>query len=244
MILSYYTHSVKLNRLIVQSLILLENYLKQNSSTKPVYKNTLLNKFSTRIAKLEEENAELVEALEVFSLCCWDLETTGLTANFGHVLSACFKSPGRPVISYRIDDYDSWQTEMWNDYQIVKAIREELTKYDVVITYNGTQYDWKFLTTRLLKHRLEPVKPALHIDLLNLPRHQLLLGSNRLANVLAFLGTQDQKTILYPDIWDRASHGDKEGMDYIVEHCEQDVISLEQAFKELKPFIRNIFKRR
>ena len=59
------------------------------------------------------------------------------------------------------------------------------------------------------------------------------LTSNRLASVSTFLGVKE-KTPRNGPIWIKASAGHKSSLDYIIRHCKQDVVVLEEVYDLIK----------
>lgn len=192
-----------------------------------------------------KDQKELTEAIGAWSVGFIDIETTGLGADFGHILCACIKPAGSTeMITLRIDDYKGYKKELCNDKALVLAIRDKIALFDVLVHYNGDQFDLPFIDTRLAIHG-ERRAPLVHsIDLLPIVKKKLRLHSNRLDTVAVALGLANQKTRLEPQIWQRASHGSRSDLDYIVEHCQADVYVLEETFKRLKDYIDSIFRRR
>jgi uncharacterized protein YprB with RNaseH-like and TPR domain len=177
-----------------------------------------------------------------FTTVCWDIETTHLKADFGYCLCASVKPLGHPPITARIDDSPGYKSEPWNDKHVVCKIRDILNNADMLISWNGRRFDWKFLQTRLMMHGETPLQPALHIDVYYQSRYKLLLASNRLDHVDRFLHGDSEKTSLHGQIWQKAACGDRGSLDYVVEHCEKDVGVLERVFYDLKPFIKQIYR--
>lgn len=68
------------------------------------------------------------------------------------------------------------------------------------------------------------------------------IGSSKLVNVQKFFKTADSKTDVDWDTWNLASMGDEKAMDYVVEHCEADVLVLRDVFNHLKPLVRTIHR--
>lgn len=184
-------------------------------------------------------------ALDVWSIGFLDIETTGLGADFGHILGACIKpSTSQKIITLRIDDYPGYKKNLCDDKPLVLDIVKEMSKFDVLVHYNGDMFDLPFIDTRLAIHG-ERRSPLVHsVDLLPLVKRKLRLHSNRLDSVAVALGLDNQKTKLQPMVWQRASHGSKGDLDYIMEHCEADVLVLEEAFRRLKGYVDTIFRRR
>lgn len=169
----------------------------------------------------------------------WDIESTGLVANFGRMLCFGYKYLGDPkthVIS--VTDFKKpFLHKHHNDYHVVEAAKRVLEQAGAWCTWYGSRFDVPFVQTRLLKHGLTPLpSPFPHIDGWRIARDKLKLSSNRLASVSDFLGLED-KTPLNGEIWNNASAGDPKAIKYVVEHCRQDVVVLEQAYLKLRPLI-------
>lgn len=207
-------------------------------------KNPLLSPAAHR-KEAENDTKAFGVALNTWNMGFIDIETTGLGADFGHVLCACIKSTtSSKIITLRIDDYRSYKHDLCNDKQLVIDIKKEMQNFDVLIHYNGDQFDLPFIDTRLVIHG-ERRSPLVHtIDLLPIVKRKLRLHSNRLSTVAVALGLTNQKTELRPQIWQRASHGSKKDLDYIVEHCQADILVLEEAFKRVKDYVDAIYRRR
>lgn len=75
--------------------------------------------------------------------------------------------------------------------------------------------------------------PVPHIDGWEIARSKLKLHSNRLASVSSFLDIEE-KTPLNGPIWIKASAGDPSALKYVIKHCDQDVLVLEQAFERIR----------
>ena len=194
----------------------------------------------------EVEVKSMGQALGTWNLGFLDIETTGLGADFGFVLAACIKpATSNKIITLRIDDYKNYKKDLCNDKQLILDIADEVEKFDVICHYNGDLFDLPFLDTRLAIHGIRKRISLVHsIDLLPIVKKKMRLHSNRLDTVACALGLSEEKTRLLPQVWQRASHGSKADLDYIVEHCQKDVLVLEEAFKRLKLFVDTIFRRR
>lgn len=122
--------------------------------------------------------------------------------------------------------------------RLLVDLSEELLKADCWLTWFGTYFDIPFLNTRLLYHGLPVLPPNFkHIDGWKTSKNRLRLGNNRLNSVQQFLNLDAKKTHLKGEYWILAMTGDKQAMKYIVDHCYQDVLVLEQAYERLRPLI-------
>lgn len=165
-----------------------------------------------------------------------DLETTNLRANFGHILCACVKPVGQPVITLRLDDFK--KREPWDDTPLVMELCDLLNECAKVYGWYSGKFDIKFLRTRKVLNRIvEPVTFA-HADLILTARRRLLFHNNRLDTWnKSFSPRTIQKTDIEWEMWRRAAFGDKRAMNKVVEHCERDVESMEYSFLQLDPYI-------
>lgn len=181
--------------------------------------------------------------LKNFRIGFWDLETSGLAATFGGLFCGTVKELNGDIVTFQINESPKYKTEPWNDKWLVKKVRDELEKYQVIIGYNSVAFDLPFLNSRLIAHKERVVSPVVkHVDLWLVARYRLRLHSNRLEALLDHLGTKDRKTPLKTEDWRRAAAGDPKAMDRIVTHNIQDVKPLEQAFLRLIPFLDVQFK--
>lgn len=164
----------------------------------------------------------------------WDLECTNLNADFGYILCAGIKELGKKgVKTFSVADYPEYKKDPTNDKRLVKDVRDYLSQAGAWITWYGQRFDQPFLNSRLTYHKLTPVPPVPHIDGWRIAREKLKLHSNRLASVSAFLEIEE-KTPLSGPIWIKASAGDPKALRYVIEHCRQDVLVLEQAFEQIR----------
>lgn len=164
----------------------------------------------------------------------WDIEATNLKASFGYVLCVAWKKLGQKTVNVRsVADYATYKKDPTNDKQLLKDVRDVLSDAGAWVTWYGQGFDQKFVNSRLTLHGMSPLPPVPHIDGWRIAREKLLLHSNRLASVSSFLGIEE-KTALSGPIWVKASAGDKKSLDYVVRHCKQDVVVLEQAYERIK----------
>jgi len=169
----------------------------------------------------------------------FDIETSNLSAGFGTIICAGFKTVGEgraKVLS--IADFPGSRKDGTNDKPLVKAIYDELMEADIWLTWYGQRFDIPFVNSRLLYHNL-PLLPANHphIDGWKTSRNHLKLGNNRLNTVQSFLRLPDEKTHIKPDLWIKAIAGNRKALKYIEDHCKADVVVLEQAYERLRPLI-------
>src|SRR5688572_6481548 len=129
--------------------------------------------------------------------------------------------------------------DLADDSRLAIAVRDELEKYDIIVGHNSKLFDRKFLNARLMRYGERPLKSMWHLDTMWIIRTHAAMSS-KLDNVQKHMGLPDEKTPITWDDWQRGAGFDRAAMDQIVQHCEQDVIVLAQAYWRLLPFVRDI----
>lgn len=137
-------------------------------------------------------------------------------------------------------DYASWAYDINDDRAVCLAAYDILKDADAVITHNGRRFDWKFLQTRLLFHGIPPLPKINHIDTCVLAKSNLFLFNNKLNTVAKFLTEEEKIDNGGWDLWVRVSQRENEACRLMSEYCQQDVITLEAVFRELRPFAVNL----
>lgn len=170
-------------------------------------------------------------------ILAWDLECSGLNADYGMILCIGFK----PVKGGKAEVWDVasyGNNYLTSEKRLLKDASDRLLKSDIWLTWFGTYYDIPFINSRLLYHRL-PVLPAghPHIDGWRTAKNRLKLRNNRLATVQDFLGLEHEKDAVKGPEWIKAMQGDRKALKYIIEHCRKDVLVLEEAYNLLRPLI-------
>ncbi len=170
-------------------------------------------------------------------IATFDIETTGLSADFGVILCAVVKpQEGEPVV-YRNDEINpDWDNKRSNDRALVKQLRDHLCEFDILIAHNGVRFDVPFIRTRLAKWRLNPMPDIKIVDPCQLARNKLRLSYNSLDKIASYMKV-NSKSPVTGDMWIRAAlDGDRRAMDYIVKHCIEDVRTLERIVDGVKPY--------
>lgn len=187
-------------------------------------------------------------------IAAFDIETTNLRAMMGRILCASFfpiynAAPNELRVApkpytFRGDrpqyrDLD----DAINDIELCKALRDELETYNMVVTWNGKQFDIPFLNARLAKAGERVFKPQFHLDLMYYAGGcSMRIGSRKLVNVQKYLGLDDAKSEISWEQWQRAAALNRTAMNEVVYHCEQDVVVLAQAYQKMLPFVANIHR--
>jgi uncharacterized protein YprB with RNaseH-like and TPR domain len=174
----------------------------------------------------------------------FDLETTNLTAIMGRLLCCSFGDSWGRVTTFRVDETD--RKSAIDDRELAIKIRDYIEdNADILCGWNSKLFDVPFLNARLLRHGERPLrKDLMHIDLMYFARGQFVkIGSSKLVNVQKFSPeVENSKSDVDWDTWALAGTGDKNALNYVVEHCEKDILVLRDVFGQLKSHITNIHR--
>lgn len=176
-------------------------------------------------------------------LATWDIESTGLNADFGYVLCVCvYDVQTRQVRTVRIDDPRNPDPN--SDKWVVDEAIKLLNEYELLVGWYSSKFDRNFLNSRAVMHNLRPNRRTGTFftteywrDLWYTSKFRLKLRSNRLAVVSDFLFGKTIKNAITPDVWNGAIRGEKKALDYVVHHCELDVKETFRVYKRLMPLI-------
>src|SRR4029077_7885926 len=164
-----------------------------------------------------------------------DIETTSLEADAGTLVSAGIMSD-----TGRAEYLEAKKTS--EEKLLLLKLEKRLESYDVMVTWNGRGFDISFLTTRLMKHGLDP-RPFLrkpHIDLADVVKSRLRLTFTYLDHVCDFFQIERKKGPMgldVPHLYVRALEGDRKAAASIRDHCLDDLQATRQVFLKLKPLV-------
>ncbi len=177
-----------------------------------------------------------------FKMAFFDIETTDLKAFMGRVLGASIADEFGNVTHRTYADFNG--RSILDDTPLVGWLRDELDKYDILVSWNGKLFDTPFVNARLIRGLELPTRmDKMHIDLMYYAKGSLMrVGSAKLANVAKFLNVKHQKTDISWEVWQRAAVGDQEALTEVMDHCDADVLTLRDVFVRMKPLIKNIHR--
>jgi len=173
-----------------------------------------------------------------FSIAMYDLECTHLKPNVGRILCASFKPLGGDVYTFHGLEGRFRKPDVYDDSALAVAIRDELERYDVIVGWNSKLFDTRYVNARLIRAGARIKKAQYQIDGMWSWRSKFNAWSG-LDSVQKFVhpGAEVEKTHIAWEQWMRALGWDKKlreaAMAEIVDHCERDVIVLEEVYRLL-----------
>lgn len=125
---------------------------------------------------------------------------------------------------------------------LLAKLTKRLESFDVVVTWNGRGFDLPFLTTRLLKHKMDPrpVLRKMHLDLNEVVKSRLRLTFTYLDHVCEFFEIKRDKGPMgleVPQLFVKALEGDENALNIIREHCLDDLRVTREVFFKLRPLV-------
>jgi uncharacterized protein YprB with RNaseH-like and TPR domain len=172
-----------------------------------------------------------------------DLETSNLSADFGTILTWCFKDLGSDTLWYDfLTDADVRSGDA--DKRIVSTLVDTLWQFDRIVGHYSTYFDVPFMRTRVLHWKLPFPQYGMlwHSDVWMMARKKLKLHSNRQDSVAESLHGDHLKTRLSPDVWNQVLFGSasqrQANIKEVLHHNEQDVLEGARNYETLLPYVR------
>jgi len=165
----------------------------------------------------------------------FDIESDGLFADFGTMLTWCIKEKGGKITYDIIEKEDLFNGLA--DYNLTKSLINEIRKYKIICTYYGTGFDFPFLRAKALHYGLDfpGYGDIYHFDLYYVARDKLRLTRKSLDNVCDYLKIEG-KTQIDKDAWRKAKYGDPVALQEVLSHNSGDVVILEELHNKLESF--------
>lgn len=137
--------------------------------------------------------------------------------------------------TFYIDAYKN--TEL----QILEHLNALLDVADIVVAHNGNKFDLPTIAGRSLVLGLKPPSPFKSIDTCLVARYEFNFPSNSLEYLSGIFGVDkkdNHKKFPGFELWAECLKGNKEAWDEMREYNIQDVITLEQVYLKMRPYMK------
>lgn len=124
--------------------------------------------------------------------------------------------------------------------KVLRAIWRILNEADIVVAHNGKKFDLKKINARLIASGFGPYSPVKVVDTLLEVRKVAAFTSNKLEYLTDILCTEKKlKHSKFPgfELWRECLAGNPEAWAEMREYNIQDIISLEELYVKLRPWI-------
>lgn len=153
----------------------------------------------------------------------------------GHIMSFAAKKLGSDQIIYHENRKD-------DDSLITKHLIEVLDDADIVIAQNGDRFDLPTINGRALVHGFQPPSPYKTVDTLQVARKEFKFERNSLEYLAMVLGCEAKGGHhKFPgfELWLECLRGNEEAWEEMQVYNIQDVLTLEEVYLKMRPWIRN-----
>lgn len=157
-----------------------------------------------------------------------------------YCLSWSAKWLGEDEIMYE-DKRGSWDDE--DDSELIKGIWKLLDEADILISQNGKRFDVKKLNARFIQNGMKPPSTYRHVDTLQEAKRNFGFTSNKLEYMTDKLCKRYKKLKhgKFPgfELWKQCLAGNMEAWDELEEYNSYDVLSLEELYNIMLPWMRH-----
>jgi DNA polymerase elongation subunit (family B) len=148
------------------------------------------------------------------------------------------------VISFSAKWLGSKKTEFYSVHhdgkeRMLSKAYQLLTEADVVIHYNGSDFDLPHLRREFLLAGMPPPSPVAEVDLLKVVRGRFKFVSNKLEHISKSLKIGQKVKHAGHELWVKCMAGDKKAWATMRKYNMQDVVLTEKVYKRLLPWISN-----
>ncbi len=134
--------------------------------------------------------------------------------------------------------YDEKQV-FWhkNDFVGLVALWHLLDEADIVVHYNGVNFDVPRINAEFIQADLEPPSPYKQVDLYTTIKRKFEFTSGKLQFVSEALGLEGKIATGGFDLWIKCMEGDEKAWKRMEKYNRRDVTMLEPLYKKLLPWI-------
>ena len=124
-----------------------------------------------------------------------------------------------------------------DDSRITMSLYALVNKADIIVAHNGKHADIPWMNSRFILNNLQPPKPFIIVDTLEVARKQFGFSSNKLDALAGYFNIPHK---LHTDfqLWKNCMEGIQQSLDYMLEYNKMDVKILEEVYLKLAPWIK------
>ena len=160
-----------------------------------------------------------------------------------HILAWAAKWLGDPASKVMYQDQRKAKN-IEDDKQLLQGIWKLIDDADVIITQNGISFDIKKLNARFILNGMRPPSSFKHIDTKRIASKKFAFTSNKLEYMTDKLCTKYKKLKHNKfsgfELWSECLKGNIEAWNEMKKYNIYDVLSLEELYHKLQPWVNTI----
>lgn len=125
-----------------------------------------------------------------------------------------------------------------DDARIVKSLYDLINEADIIVAYNGKNFDIPYMNQRFLVYGFPPYVPVNVVDPYETAKSVFKFSSNKMDHLATELGLQNKIKTDF-SLWKGCMIGDKKSLDDMLKYNKQDVVVLEEIYCKMLPWIKN-----
>lgn len=125
-----------------------------------------------------------------------------------------------------------------DDLRIVTSLYNLIMEADVIVAYNGRNFDIPYMNQRFLVYGFPPYVPTHIIDPYETAKTVFRFSSNKMDAIATELGLQNKIKTDF-SLWKGCMTGDQESLENMLKYNKQDVVVLEEIYCRMMPWIKN-----
>lgn len=128
------------------------------------------------------------------------------------------------------------------EHAVVEQLLALLDAADIVVTHNGKKFDIPVIRSRAVELGMKPFSPIKHVDTYLVAKTLFNFELNKLAYIAKYLNVEEKsehKKFPGFSMWEECLRYNPEAWKEMVAYNIQDVITLEQVYEKLLPWMEN-----
>jgi len=171
-------------------------------------------------------------------ITAFDIEATGLKADFAFLLCVAFGDVGKKKVELLSLSQYGDKNPLTYEEDLVNDVAKKMQDIDVLLSYYGKGYDIPFLNSKMLEYKLAPLPNTPHIDIYWTAKSNFSLSRKSMQNVAYFSQVAHEKSGVEGRLWKAAMAGNQKALRQIEIHNIADIEVLRDVYIELRPYVR------
>lgn len=125
-----------------------------------------------------------------------------------------------------------------DDSRVVKSLYDLINQADIIVAYNGRNFDIPYMNQRFLVYGFNPYVPVHIVDPYETAKSVFRFSSNKMDHIATELGLQNKIKTDF-DLWKGCVRGNKKSLEDMLKYNKQDVVVLEEIYCQMLPWMKN-----